>query len=539
MIDKRPARFAAGARRYIFLSVFARWLGLLCGAAFAFGAARFASDLFAAIFERTDETLTFPAVLPFLGLCCGAAFLRALCAFFASKAAFGASAVVRKNLRAALCEKFAALDENDGATAARADEGESKRIEAYFGGHLPEIFYGAAASVTLFALFAPLYLPIACVPLACAALLLPFVPFAARTARGRTRERPCGIPPAAFAAHIGTAFGVVLAAHGLLSDGLGLFGALAALLLASEFFAPLRRLASSFGGAKRTDAANETKGMRPEADPEGRLAALMRPAAGFTVLAVLLGAAGRGCAIALPVIGCYALLSAFVPAGTFPVGFAGFAAAIFACAVLRGAFRCGERLCHRRAASRLRDGAAAALRRLFPEELERLGTEADPIAAREDDMGIVEAFRARTVSPIAVAVLVSAAVSVYVGSFHTTLGLAAACSFPLVGAALPYFVSLFGSDAAEMRRRSAERKESAVLTLSTFASALCSLWIFALSYSIFAGEAAVGFDGVIVPFLTLLSSFGPAFALSKLGPAPASANAAARRVFAPVDEEGS
>ncbi|MDR1574340.1 MAG: hypothetical protein LBS24_08530 [Clostridiales Family XIII bacterium] len=66
----------------------------------------------------------------------------------------------------------------------------------------------------------------------------------------------------------------------------------------------------------------------------------------------------------------------------------------------------------------------------------------------------------RTVSPVAVAVLVSAAVSVYVGSFHATFDLAAVCSL-LVGAALPYFVSLFGSDVAEKRRRSAERKESA------------------------------------------------------------------------------
>jgi ATP-binding cassette subfamily C protein len=57
----------------------------------------------------------------------------------------------------------------------------------------------------------------------------------------------------------------------------------------------------------------------------------------------------------------------------------------------------------------------------------------------------------------------------------------------------------------------------------------------ALSYMLFMNEA-VGFEGVLLPFITLFSSFGSVLALANLSAGLPGTFAAARRVFALIDE---
>ncbi|MDR2770957.1 MAG: ABC transporter ATP-binding protein/permease, partial [Clostridiales Family XIII bacterium] len=260
----------------------------------------------------------------------------------------------------------------------------------------------------------------------------------------------------------------------------------------------------------------------------------------------------------------------------------GLFAALVVCAALRGLFRYAEQLCNHYIAFKLladiRDKVFAALRRLCPAKLE--GREkGDLIAVITGDIELLEVFYAHTISPVAIAVLVSAAVSVFVGSFHPLLGLAAACSFLIVGALLPYIASLFGRGAAARLRESAGRlssyyldslrgireilcmglgarrrdgigrmsdeaealqrplkdKDGAVSAVAGFFVTICSLWMLALSYTLFQ-NGALGFEGLLLPFLTLFSSFGPALALAKLSAGLPVTFAAARCVFALLDE---
>jgi ABC-type transport system involved in cytochrome bd biosynthesis fused ATPase/permease subunit len=299
-------------------------------------------------------------------------------------------------------------------------------------------------------------------------------------------------------------------------------------------------------------------------------------------LAVLLGALGHICAILLPTLGGFALLSAFAPAASFAANPGVPVAALVLCAVLRGLFRYAEQLCNHYIAfkllAELRDKLFAALRRLCPAKLESR-EKGDLIAVITGDIELLEVFYAHTISPVAIAVIVSAAVSAFIAGFHPLLGAAAVCSYLIVGVLVPYIASLFGrgaaarlreaagrlssyyldslrgireilamgrgdarragigrmSDEAEALQRPLRRKEGAVSAVSGLFVTLCSLWMFALSYMLFR-NGAVGFAGLLLPFVSLFSSFGPALALSNLSAGLPVTFAAARRVFALLDE---
>ncbi|MDR2355466.1 MAG: DUF454 family protein [Clostridiales Family XIII bacterium] len=288
--------FATGARRYVFLNVLARWIGLLLGAFVVFAL----SDLIA----RVPAALTGgnPVVFPILGLCAGAALLRALCELLASKAAFKASAGAKKKLRTELYGKLLALGGGEngasGAEAVQVAVEGIDQIENYFGKYLPQLFYSAIAPLTLFVLLAPVRLSAAVVLLVCTPLIPLLILFIMRMARrmmrkqlkaytslgdfffeslrgmttlkifgadGRRHEEMNGLAETFrkstmrilrmqlnsivlmdCVAYGGTALGVGLAAQGFLSGDIGLSGAISIVLLSAEFFIPLRQLGSYF-----------------------------------------------------------------------------------------------------------------------------------------------------------------------------------------------------------------------------------------------------------------------------------------------------
>ncbi|MDR2671641.1 MAG: ABC transporter ATP-binding protein, partial [Oscillospiraceae bacterium] len=304
-----------------------------------------------------------------------------------------------------------------------------------------------------------------------------------------------------------------------------------------------------------------------------RLLRLVGPLTGHMLLAVALGALGHACVILIPVLGGYALLRAAAPAGLL--------AALLILAAGRGVCRYGEQLLNHYIAFKLlavlRDRVFAALRRLCPAKLETRGR-GDLIALLTGDIELLEVFYAHTISPVAIAVLVSLGMMLFVGSFHPLLGLIAAAGYLVVGALLPvltaraaraeaeplrdragafssfYLDSLRGlADLMQLgqgRRRQAEmgrlteemesvqgalrRREGRTGALSGFAVTVFSLLTLAAARLL--GPAGVDGVGALLATLAVFSSFGPVLALSNLSGSLPGTLAAGRRVLALLDE---
>ena len=184
-----------------------------------------------------------------------------------------------------------------------------------------------------------------------------------------------------------------------------------------------------------------------------KLIGLVRPLAGFMALAILMGLAGHLCAASITVLGGYAVLG--ILGLEVPLGLA----AVFACAVvfalLRGVLRYAEQACNHFIAFKLlaliRDKVFCALRRLCPAKLEG-HDKGDLISVITSDIELLEVFYAHTISPAAIALLFSAVLCVFIGSFHPALGLLALAAYAVVGVLVPFFVSkASGGDGMQFR----------------------------------------------------------------------------------------
>ena len=169
-----------------------------------------------------------------------------------------------------------------------------------------------------------------------------------------------------------------------------------------------------------------------------RLVGLVRPLAGYMALAVTMGLTGHLCATFLTVLGGYGILGVLGAGATLPL--AGLAVAAAVLAVLRAALRYGEQACNHFIAFKLlallRDKVFRALRRLAPAKLE--GREkGDLIAVITSDIELLEVFYAHTISPVLIALLFSAILTVFIGSFHPLLGTLALTAYAVVGIGVP------------------------------------------------------------------------------------------------------
>ena len=153
-----------------------------------------------------------------------------------------------------------------------------------------------------------------------------------------------------------------------------------------------------------------------------RLIGLVRPLAGYMVLAVAMGLTGHLCATFLTVLGGFGILQVLGFAAP-PLGLLFGAAALLA--VSRAALRYGEQACNHFIAFKLlallRDKVFRALRRLAPAKLE--GREkGDLIAVITSDIELLEVFYAHTISPAFIALLFSAVMTGFIGHYHPLLG---------------------------------------------------------------------------------------------------------------------
>lgn len=306
MIDKRLIAMVPEAKRLILLKTLTSWISLLAGIVLWFGVAKILG-------EALEGGVTAESgIRAVVCICCIA--VRFILTRVSSRLTHRISSAVKGSLRKEIYAKLRRLggDYSDSFPTSEvvqlAGDG-VEQLESYFCNYLPQLFYAMLAPVTLLIVF----LPVA--PAAAAALFIcvPLIP-AAIVAVQRIARRLLGKYWDAYAslgdsflenlqglttlkvysadgqrhekmneesenfriitmkvlrmqlnsitimdlvAYGGTALGSILCALKFASGGVGFVGALAMILLASEFFLAMRSLGSFFHVAMNGVAAGE------------------------------------------------------------------------------------------------------------------------------------------------------------------------------------------------------------------------------------------------------------------------------------------
>lgn len=311
-----------------------------------------------------------------------------------------------------------------------------------------------------------------------------------------------------------------------------------------------------------------------------RLSALVKPLAGFMALAIAMGIIGNLCAAFITILGGYAILDALNISTGISMLTAFILAGVFA--LLRGVLRYAEQASNHYIAFKLlaliRDKVFIALRRLCPAKLEGKD-KGNLISIITSDIELLEVFYAHTISPIAIAVIFCIIMVVFIGSYSVILGMLALAAYITVGVIVPIAVSKSsGSDGEKFRKKSGElsafvldslygiseliqfgggknraqkmneKTEELLATEKRMkqktgtSTAVTNTVIFAFDVMLLVAAALlyqkdmVSLDGVIIPVLALMSSFGPVVSLANLGSTLQNTFAAGNRVLNILDE---
>lgn len=312
-----------------------------------------------------------------------------------------------------------------------------------------------------------------------------------------------------------------------------------------------------------------------------RLIGLVKPLLGFMILAVTMGITGHLCASFITIFGGFALLD--ILGMDSPVALNTLFICVIIFALARGFLRYGEQSCNHFIAFKLlaliRDHVFKALRRLCPAKLEGRG-KGDMISVITSDIELLEVFYAHTISPICIAVIFSVIMCVFIGSYNFILGIIALLGYIAVGAVVPVIISKkSGSAGADFRRESGElssfvldnlrglketiqynngakrlgelnrrtgllsgRQEkisrSAGLDAAITNTVILFFDLVMLGVStLLCMRGVIEFDGVLIPTIAMMSSFGPAVALANLGASLQNTFAAGDRVLDIIDEQ--
>ena len=173
-----------------------------------------------------------------------------------------------------------------------------------------------------------------------------------------------------------------------------------------------------------------------------RLVGLTRPLLPVMALAIVLGVLGFLAAIFLTVFAAYGLLGAAGVWGALPMGAA--CALVAVCGVVRGPLRYGEQLCNHYLAFKIlalvRDKVFGKMRTLAPAKLEGRD-KGDLVSLLTGDIELLEVFYAHTLSPAAIALVVSVVMVAFTATLSPLLALYAAFSYAVVGIAVPWISS--------------------------------------------------------------------------------------------------
>ena len=307
MINKRLIGIVPESRKYIAGNVALQWLSLVANMVMMTAITTLLSALY--IYRETSQ-LFFNAVI----VMAAAMLVRFGCAIGASKMSYLSSKEVKKTLRRLIYEKLLRLGASyqEQTTTSEvvqvAVEGVDQ-LETYFGAYLPQFFYAMLAPLTLFIYLCFINVPSAVVLLIC----VPLIPVAIAavqtwakkllskywgqyTALGDTfLENLQGLTTLKiyqsdgfkneemnaesekfrkitmkvltmqlnsitimdFIAYGGAALGIILSVSQMRAGKVGLGGCLLIILLAADFFIPMRQLGSFFHIAMNGMAASE------------------------------------------------------------------------------------------------------------------------------------------------------------------------------------------------------------------------------------------------------------------------------------------
>ncbi|MDO4721288.1 MAG: ABC transporter ATP-binding protein [Peptostreptococcaceae bacterium] len=325
-----------------------------------------------------------------------------------------------------------------------------------------------------------------------------------------------------------------------------------------------------------------------------RLTGLVRPLLLYMLLAIVSGLAGHLCAAYLTIYGSYGILEILrEPAQTKSELILGdliqvlnlriFFFWILVFAIFRGILHYGEQMCNHYIAFKLlallRRKVFTSLRRLCPAKLEGRD-KGDLISLITSDIELLEVFYAHTLSPVAIAIGMSLWMSLFIGSYHPLLGGIALSAYFVVGVLIPSRISKWSGDDGNLFRDRSGQLSSFVLEsmrglpeiirygrgrqrLEQIREKTDQLllieekmkkrvgWNMGVTTAVILGfsmamlfvaarlhaQGAVGFDGVLIPFVAMMSSFGPTVALANLGSTLQNTFAAGNRVLDILEEE--
>ena len=307
MINKRLIGTVPESRKYIAGNVALQWLSLVANMVMMTSIATLLSALY---IYRETSALFFNAVMVMLA----AMLVRFACAIGASKMSYLSSKEVKKTLRRLIYEKLLHLgvsyqEQTTTSEVVQVAVEGVDQLETYFGAYLPQFFYAMLAPLTLFAYLCFINVPSAVVLLIC----VPLIPVAIAavqtwakkllskywgqyTALGDTfLENLQGLTTLKiyqsdaykneemnaesekfrkitmkvltmqlnsitimdFIAYGGAALGIILSVSQMRAGKVDLAGCLLIILLAADFFIPMRQLGSFFHIAMNGMAASE------------------------------------------------------------------------------------------------------------------------------------------------------------------------------------------------------------------------------------------------------------------------------------------
>lgn len=311
-----------------------------------------------------------------------------------------------------------------------------------------------------------------------------------------------------------------------------------------------------------------------------KLIHLVKPLAGFMLLAIFMGLIGHLCATFITVFGSFAVLDVLNFDVPFSLTFLFVSICVFA--PVRGLLRYAEQSCNHYIAFKLlaliRDKVFQALRRLAPAKLEGKD-KGNLISVITSDIELLEVFYAHTISPSAIAFLFTAIMCIFIGSYNYIFGIIALMAYLTVGIVIPLITShVSGEDGYNFRNKSGElssfvldslrglketqqynqgenrldemkkmtkslsKDEEKMKSTSgkniAFTNTVILIFDLTMLFTGVAlyGNGIVSFPAVIVSTVALMSSFGPVIALANLGSTLQNTFAAGNRVLDILEE---
>lgn len=310
----------------------------------------------------------------------------------------------------------------------------------------------------------------------------------------------------------------------------------------------------------------------------GKLIGLVKPLIHIMLAAIILGTVGYLCAIFLTIFAGKAVVTAMQGHSVKRI-----MTIMVVIAVSRGILHYVEQYCNHFIAFKLlaiiRHKVFAALRRLCPAKLEGRD-KGNLISIITTDIELLEVFYAHTISPIAIAILTSLIMVVFIGRYHMYAGILACAAYIVVGLIIPLcngrrggddgmsfrsgfgelnshvLDSLHGLDETiqygygDVRKRQMTDKagklagiqrrlngaEGTQRAVTNMVILLVSFGMLALTLGLYQKDI-LDIEGVIVCTVAMMGSFGPVVALASLSNNLNQTLASGERVLSLLEEE--